>query len=384
MAILPQAIVSGAERRNCWAGAEPAWGRHLLGARHGPNVTSRARKESTGPLAQAAVRSPTAAEQRPCQDRGDTIRRVVNTCQLCGGEQRPGCVGTDRNRRVSGRKFVYMRCAVCRTLELRDVPHDLGRFYAGSGGGKYFAITPADQLDAVASSQAWRMDFVLPYVQHGVAVEVGPGAGHFAHLMRRAGFDVRAVERDPGCVAYLRDIVGVDVTESGDPAAFLRQERSVDVVAMWHALEHLPQPFETLDAAAASLRPGGILVVAVPNPDSLGSRVLGRLWAHLDAPRHLFLIPPVTLAAKLRDLGMELLTETTVDAGARFYNRFAWERLLRRANPTRLEGMMGYHGGRFAAKLLAPLEERGMRGSTYTVVARRLPPEVVCDRGRGI
>ncbi len=54
------------------------------------------------------------------------------------------------------------------------------------------------------------------------------------------------------------------------------------------------------------LEPGGIAVVAIPNPDSLQARAFGDRWLHLDLPLHLVHIPAPALLARLRELGMRI------------------------------------------------------------------------------
>ena len=55
-------------------------------------------------------------------------------------------------------------------------------------------------------------------------------------------------------------------------------KESCGVVTMFHVLEHLPDPGGFLRAARALLRPGGRLVVQVPNLDCWQYRLLGRNW----------------------------------------------------------------------------------------------------------
>src|SRR5262249_5633000 len=70
---------------------------------------------------------------------------------------------------------------------------------------------------------------------------------------------------------------------------------SFDVIPMWHSLEHVHAPLEVLRQAHRLLVPGGRLVVAVPNIDSLPFRWFGPAWFGLDLPRHLTHFAPWTL-----------------------------------------------------------------------------------------
>jgi SAM-dependent methyltransferase len=66
------------------------------------------------------------------------------------------------------------------------------------------------------------------------------------------------------------------------------RDSSFDGVIIWHVLEHLYHPAETLDEIARITRKGGLIALAVPNFSSLQSRLFKSNWFHLDLPRHLY------------------------------------------------------------------------------------------------
>jgi SAM-dependent methyltransferase len=90
---------------------------------------------------------------------------------------------------------------------------------------------------------------------------------------------------------------------SGDLADAALPEGSFDLCVYWHVLEHLADPRASLLEARRVLKPGGRLVVAVPNLDSLQARWFGPHWFHLDIPRHLFHFTPGSLSALLARSG---------------------------------------------------------------------------------
>src|SRR5262249_3479382 len=65
-------------------------------------------------------------------------------------------------------------------------------------------------------------------------------------------------------------------------------DSSFDAVVIWHVLEHLSDPRAALLKARAILKPGGLLMVAVPNLASWQAAATGPAWFHLDVPRHYF------------------------------------------------------------------------------------------------
>jgi SAM-dependent methyltransferase len=246
------------------------------------------------------------------------------------------------------------------------VPEDLGRFYSDD----YFTLPPLAALRRAAEKEAYRLGFVRPHVPSGRVVEVGAGAGLFALLAKEAGYQYAGIEMDPDCCRYLRDAVGVEAIESAEPQLALPELPPSDAVVMWHALEHLPDPWACLRAAADNLRPGGVLVAAVPNPAAFQFKVMKGRWPHVDAPRHLFLIPSGLLEEDASKAGLDLVGLTTSDPGGLHWNAFGWAHVLVPPRPGKAALAARLAGGAIG-RLLRPIERRDMRGATYTATFRK-------------
>ncbi|MER6347805.1 class I SAM-dependent methyltransferase [Streptomyces sp. NPDC001595] len=80
-----------------------------------------------------------------------------------------------------------------------------------------------------------------------------------------------------------------------------------DVVSLLHQLHRTPDPRADLRAALSLLRPGGVLLIELPDPTSPLAPLLGRWWLPHTQPRHLHLIPPANLLAELRSQGCAIL-----------------------------------------------------------------------------
>ena len=75
---------------------------------------------------------------------------------------------------------------------------------------------------------------------------------------------------------------------------------------MWHVLEHVTDPNLMLQEVARVLRPGGVLLVGVPNFASPEARFCHAGWFHLDVPRHQTHFTPASLGEALAHAGFGL------------------------------------------------------------------------------
>jgi SAM-dependent methyltransferase len=247
------------------------------------------------------------------------------------------------------------------------VPADLAHYYPQ----EYYELPSLQRLDAIAERDPFKIDVVRRFAARGRLMEIGPAQGVFAYQAKRAGFDVDAIEMDARCCEYLNTVVGVNAICSDAPQDVLPGRPAYDVVALWHVIEHVLDPWTVFAAAAAALAPGGILIIATPNPDAWQFRVMGAQWPHIDAPRHLYLLPVDVVTTYLAGQGLQRVHCTTSDADAKRWNRFGWQRVLMNRMPDKWTERAAFVVGAAVSAAAAPFEAGGMRGSAYTVVFRK-------------
>ena len=142
--------------------------------------------------------------------------------------------------------------------------------------------------------------------EEGPVLDVGCGGGLFLRLLQERGHTVMGLDYslDAASVAWARNRVPVTCgTLSLAPFA----AGSCGAVTMFHVLEHLYDPTSYLQAAHQLLRPGGRLIVQVPNAACWQFLLLGEAWNGVDVPRHLFQFRASDLQALLESCGFEVL-----------------------------------------------------------------------------
>ena len=233
---------------------------------------------------------------------------VDSACRVCGGETM-----TLVHREPGGHALV--ECGECGVWSVRPRPSldELRARYDAS----YYAPWDAE---APARARMWqrRLRF-LDRARGKRLLDVGCAEGAFLEAARDAGFDVHGTELSPHGAASTAQRLGVPV-HCGELIDARFESGSFDVVTLWHVLEHVLHPGETLAEAHRILRPGGSLVVAVPNrvcPIFRATyRIARRRSLHFyhpdDREQHLYHWGPDSLTRALEQVKLDVV-ETAPD-----------------------------------------------------------------------
>lgn len=289
------------------------------------------------------------------------------TCEFCRTDQVQVVVRQqDLLHGVSPVEFRIVRCEHCGFLYLNPRPTEaeIGEFYPT----RYFAPpSPPRQFSRI---KAWIMeDFYgypagvqagrwsrlrklllwpekirrdlcgrenLPWVGRSRLLDVGCGHGVNAALLKQQGWQVQGLDLSKTAVEHARRLLGGRV-EEGDLLTVKYEERAFDVVLMSHSLEHMYRLSAVLAAARRILDDEGLLVIAVPNADSLEAKLFGRWWVNWDPPRHLYHFTRATLGRLLERAGFHVIRSKTGVTPAHFMTSLerVWAHKFSRALPAR-------------------------------------------------
>lgn len=155
----------------------------------------------------------------------------------------------------------------------------------------------------------------LPSANKGRVLDIGCGTGETLKELRDLGWETEGVDFDAKAAETARRSYGLSVRvgtleEQEYPSDYF------DAVGMSHVIEHVHDPVGLLAECRRILRPGGRLIVATPNVDSLGHRRFGTSWSSLVAPSHLLLFSRKTLAEAARKANFSCVRLRTSVRGA--------------------------------------------------------------------
>lgn len=284
------------------------------------------------------------------------------SCPACGGPLAAWRIVPGSDPALPG-DYELERCASCGTaVTLAPAPaaaHESGAYGGGAPRGSRVVAPVLRAFDRHRLRLLARAGARAP----GTLLDIGAGRGRFVAQARAAGWDARGVEPSLRGVGGARAL-GIEL-ERGEIGDATVAAGSLDAATLWHVLEHVDDPNAAVERIAGWLRPGGALLVGVPNLGSVQARVGGARWYHLDVPRHRTHFTVAGLHALLRRHGLEPVATHHVLAE---HNPFGlWVSLVSRA--TRVPSWL-YH----ALKRNAPLRSRD---ALITVAALPLAPVAV-------
>ncbi|MGY8769827.1 MAG: class I SAM-dependent methyltransferase [Pirellulales bacterium] len=95
-------------------------------------------------------------------------------------------------------------------------------------------------------------------------LDIGAGGGEFVYLAQQQGYDASGIEPNQGYAEYARKEYEANISNVGLQDYILPDE-SLDLITMFHVLEHLESPAVVVQKLVQSLKPGGKLLIEVPN-----------------------------------------------------------------------------------------------------------------------
>ncbi|MFM7672013.1 MAG: class I SAM-dependent methyltransferase [Bacteroidota bacterium] len=123
-------------------------------------------------------------------------------------------------------------------------------------------------------------------LSNGRVLDVGSGTGAFVSALRKAGWQADGLEPDPTARKVALSDFGTNLLDID--RLFHLPEASFDAITLWHVLEHVHDLNGYMKQFHRLLKPGGTLLIALPNYTSWDATHFGNWWAAYDVPRHLY------------------------------------------------------------------------------------------------
>jgi 2-polyprenyl-3-methyl-5-hydroxy-6-metoxy-1,4-benzoquinol methylase len=207
---------------------------------------------------------------------------------------------------ITGELFRVAYCYSCNLHITLPTPSDseIGKYYPAGyyGTGRRFTGIVEWLLNHLHNYRAYQIE---QHCRPGKVLDIGCGRGLLLNKLRQRGWEPLGTELSEDAAAYARDHLHLPVLTK--PLEELNlPSNEYDLVILWHVLEHVRSPRALLLEIKRILKPGGTLLVAVPNFGSWEARWSRDKWFHLDVPRHLNHFTTRTLGRLLDEVGVPI------------------------------------------------------------------------------
>jgi 2-polyprenyl-3-methyl-5-hydroxy-6-metoxy-1,4-benzoquinol methylase len=213
---------------------------------------------------------------------------------------------------------IWPRCRFNKNTEIRwckkcgfgwqhplPTPNDIRNYYQ-----KYSAynIHGENEKEKGFQKRIKQINKMMP--KRGNLIDVGSGLGYFLKVAIENGWKATGIEPHASAAEYCKDNLSIDVYTGFVDNIKLRPE-SFDVVTLWDVLEHVHDPLIFLAKCVEFLRPGGLLIFAVPNASGLPARIFKGKWRYcMYTHLNYFSIPYIYKMADINNLEIELTNNT--------------------------------------------------------------------------
>jgi SAM-dependent methyltransferase len=212
-----------------------------------------------------------------------------NPCRICGGTNQQTILH-DIITRYNDR-FALNQCDNCALVTTNPTPSDkmLQQYYDQDywQSGQLKNSVLLDTLYRLRMAPI--VSAIRKYTTYDSKVlDWGCGDGSFIRLLRNFGLHCFGID------AYKKDLNDLQISSTTIEKADF-PNGYFDIITCFHVLEHLADPLTSIKHALMLLKTGGLIIIEVPNLDSIGFRIFKRRWQPLEIPTHLNHFTPATL-----------------------------------------------------------------------------------------
>ncbi|MDB5210583.1 MAG: Methyltransferase type 11 [Sediminibacterium sp.] len=209
---------------------------------------------------------------------------------------------------LKGIRYDYVECNRCGFIQCSPIPsdEDLLQYYQEQYAYDWFQ----KNMFFKKWQAAHRLAKIKKHLKKSVRVlDFGCGHGFFVQQLSKANFESYGFDIGADKIMVLSN---ASITNKNRLQDYL--ETGFDVITLWHVLEHMRDHDAVLTDLVNRLNPGGKLVIAVPNIDSLGYKLFAQKWGWVQQPYvHINHYNMHTLKILLLKHGLSVCSVTTRD-----------------------------------------------------------------------
>jgi SAM-dependent methyltransferase len=237
------------------------------------------------------------------------VKFEKTVCDFCGNAESEMDYITKDNTNFSPGLFNVVSCKECGLsyLDPRPLSENMGayyeeEYYSEVDGGRF--NSPAEKI--IRWFRGKRVALLARFSKKGRVLDIGSDRGTFLSILRGKGWKVNGTQLSKQSADAAKKIYGIDL-QVGDLLDIKYPSRHFDAVVLWHVLEHVFSPSRYIEEISRILKPGGTLLLEVPDAGSVQARFFRDRWLICEAPRHLYFFNMKQLSRVLNKYSLNIV-----------------------------------------------------------------------------
>ena len=214
----------------------------------------------------------------------------IKNCPVCNAENFSEYLDL-KDFFLTGESFHLQKCDSCGFVFTNPRPEDksLSKYYDSPDYLSHYShgLNPVQlvyqELRRINIKNKYAL--VEKLVSTGSLLDIGCGTGEVLNYFQQKKWNVKGIEPSKSAREFAINKYGLNIED--EPALKNFQQNSLDVISMWHVLEHVSNLKERINVVYNLLKPSGYLIIALPNLKSWDAKYYKNYWAAFDVPRHL-------------------------------------------------------------------------------------------------
>lgn len=259
----------------------------------------------------------------------------MNTCPWCGNQTEKTYMKV-KDYFLTQEEFELVQCNHCGLLFTtpRPAPDVIGRYYKSedyySHQQNQHGFIPRIYEKVKTINLKNKVKMAIGELSPGRLLDIGCGVGDFLLQVKKSGWEIMGIEPSDDAKTIAKTRLGFNPMDPSEYDSLL--DASFDVITLWHVLEHVDDlKFQTKQLERL-LKPGGRLIIALPNFQSFDCQFYKEKWAAWDVPRHLNHFSSDCLCGIFTSIGFQHL-DTQRLIWDSYYISFLSEKYLKHSLP---------------------------------------------------
>lgn len=223
----------------------------------------------------------------------------------CGSDQYRPSIDCSSGRGRFKEKFSVLRCTSCGLARTWPVP------LAGDRKNNFYDSQESWQTRQ-ESIKLWQgfarllLKILKKFKVKGEILDVGCNLGNFVSALRSNSYQVIGIDLDQSAIDQGRKIFSLNNELQVGSLDACNFSNRFSALIYWHVLEYIADLAGELDLAAKALVKEGLLIVAVPNYNSVWRRLLRCRWYGYLPVEHIWQFDRASLANIIANNGFQV------------------------------------------------------------------------------